>query len=99
MTASAWLLATVLLSSAIVVGGLVFRAYSRLETNERVQERLSKLEAEIGSCTDLVDRLSKRWSKRERDRKAKMVDPADPTQTPTNGDDVLRQYDAIHNQK
>lgn len=46
---------------------LSYRLQRRLDTRRSVETRVTTLEAEVRSQSDLLDRFVKRWSKRDRD--------------------------------
>lgn len=65
--AGAYVLALLVTVGASVSSWLAIRALRALDTKRSVLSRVTTVENEIRSHADLVDRLSKRWSKRERD--------------------------------
>jgi hypothetical protein len=72
--AGAYALAGLLMIVSTAVTVVSWRSFRTLESKRSVLTRLTTVENEIRSHSDLVDRLSKRWSKRERDAR-KESDP------------------------
>lgn len=67
---AAYVLAVVLLAGGIVSSVINYRFSKRIEARKDLVTRVSRLEAESTDVRDLVDRLSKRWSKRFRDEQS-----------------------------
>jgi len=66
----AYVLGLVMLAGGIVSSVINYRFSKRVEARKDLTVRVSRLEAESTDVRDLVDRLSKRWTKRFRDEQS-----------------------------